>query len=94
MFLVSISIGKCRHKALVIKIKKYICVMSNEQQEHEKERVPYVTIFMLCTPTGDMNILICELFYMYIVIEDHYMWSSMLFVFPLSYKVSKGVLSM
>ena len=50
----------------------YIYVMSNEQQEHEKERIPYVTRFMLCTLIGDMNILICELFYMYIVIEDYY----------------------
>ena len=42
-FLLSISIGKCKHKTLVIKIKIYICVMGNEQQEHEKERVPSVT---------------------------------------------------
>ena len=41
--------------------------------------------------TGDMNILICELFYMYNVIEDHCMWSYMLYVFPLSYKLSMGV---
>ena len=67
--------------------------MSNEQQEHEKEQIPYVTRFLLCTPIGDMNILICELFYMYIVIEDHYRWSYMLFVFPLSYKVSTDVSS-
>ena len=67
--------------------------MSNEQQEHEKEQVPYVTRFMLCTSTGDINIMICELFYMYIVIEDHYMWSFKLSVFPLSYKLSTGVLS-
>ena len=70
-----------------------ICVMSNEQQEHEKERVPYVTRFLLCTPTGDMNSLICELFYMYIVIEDHCMRSYMLFVFSLGYNLSTGVLS-
>ena len=70
-----------------------VCVMSNEQQEHEKERVPYVTRFLLCTLTGNINILICELFYMYTIIEDHYMWSYMLFVFPLSYKLSMGVLS-
>ena len=92
-FPLSISIGKCRHKASVIKIKIYMCVMSNEQQEHEKERIPYVTRFLLCTPTGDMNILICELFFMYTVIEDHCMWSYMLSVFPLSYKLSTGVLS-
>ena len=67
--------------------------MSNEQQEHEMEWVPYVTIFRLCTPTGDMNILICELFYMYTIIEDHCMWSYMLSVFPLSYKLSTSVLS-
>ena len=70
-----------------------VCVMSNEQQEHEKERVPYVTRFLLCTSMGDMNILICELFYMDTVIKDHCMWSHMLFVFPLSYKLSTGVLS-
>ena len=45
---------------------KYIYVMSNEQQEHEKERVTYVTRFLLCTPVGDMNIMICELFYMHV----------------------------
>ena len=67
--------------------------MSNEQQEHEKEHVPYVTRFLLCTHTKDMNILICELFYMYIVIEDYYRWSYMLSVFPLSCKLSTGVSS-
>ena len=66
--------------------------MSNEQQEHEKERVPFVKRFLLCTPMGDMNISICELFYMYTVIEDHCMWSYMLYVFPLCYKLSTGVL--
>ena len=70
-----------------------VCVMSNEQQEHEKEQVPYVIRFLLCTPTGDMNILICELFYMYTVIEDHCMWLYRLSVFPLSYKLSTIVLS-
>ena len=68
-------------------------MMSNEQQEHEKEQVPSVTRFLLCTPTGDMNILIYELFYMYTVIEDHCMWSYMLYVFPLSYKLNTSVLS-
>ena len=92
-FPLSIFIGKCRHKASVIKIKIYICVMSNEQQQNEKERVPSITRFLLCTPTGDMNILICEFFYMYTVIEDHCMWSYMLSVFPLSYKLSTSVLS-
>ena len=67
--------------------------MSNEQQEHEKERVPSVTIFLSCTPMGDINILICELFYKYTVIEDHCMWSYMLSIFPLSYKLSTNILS-
>ena len=93
-FPLSISIGKCRYKASVIKIKIYICVMSNEQQEHEKERVSFVIRFLLCTPTGDINIMICELFYMYTVIEDHCMWSYVLSVFPLSDKLSMSVLSM
>ena len=65
--------------------------MSNEQQEHEKEQVHSFTIFMLCTPTKDMDILICELFYMYTVIEDHYRWSYTSSVFPLSYKLSTCV---
>ena len=56
-------------------------------------RVPYVLKSLLCTPTGDMNILIYELFYMYTVIEDHHKWSYMLYVFPLSYKLSTGVSS-
>ena len=77
----------------MIKIKIHICVMSNEQQEHEKERVPFVTRFLLCT-MGDINILICELFYMYSVIEDHCMWSYMLYVFPLSNKLIRVFLSM
>ena len=93
-FTVSISIGKCRHKASVIKIKIYTCMTSNEQQEHEKERVPYVTRFLLFTPTGDMNIMICKLFYMYTIIEGHCMWSYMLSVFPLSYKLSMTILSL
>ena len=70
-----------------------VCVMSNEQQERENEQVPSITRFSLCTSTGDMNILICELFYMYTVIEDHCMWSYILLVFPLSYKFSTCVLS-
>ena len=48
--------------------------------------------FMLCTPTEDMSILICKLCYMYTVIEDHCLWSYLLSVFPLSYKVSTSVL--
>ena len=37
--------------------------------------------------------MICELFYLYIVIEDHHKWSHMLSVFPLSLKLSMGVSS-
>ena len=55
--------------------------------------VPYVTRFLLCTPTGDVKTLIYELCYMYIVIEDHCVWSYMLSVFPLSYKLNTGVSS-
>ena len=57
-------------------------------------QVPSVTRFLLCTPMGDVKTLIYELCYMYTVIEDHYMWSYMLSVFPLSYKLSAGVSSM
>ena len=56
-------------------------------------RVLSVTRFLLCTPTGYVKTLIYELSYMYTVIEDHHMWSFMLFVFPLSYKLSTGVSS-
>ena len=56
-------------------------------------RVLYVTRFLLCNPTGDVKTLIYELSYMYNMIADHYMWSYMLFVFPLSYKLSTGVSS-
>ena len=55
--------------------------------------VLYVTRFLLCTPIGDVKTLIYELSYMYIVIEDHYMWSFMLTVFPQSYKLNIGVSS-
>ena len=55
--------------------------------------VPFVIRFMLCTPTGDVKTLIYELCYMYTVIEDRYMWSYMLSVFPLSYKLSTSVSS-
>ena len=56
-------------------------------------RVPYVTRFLLCTPTGDVKTMIYELCYLYIVIKDHCMWSYMLSVFPLSYKLRTGVSS-
>ena len=49
--------------------------------------VPSVTRFLLCTPTGDVKTLIYELCYMYTIIEDHCMWSYMLSVFSLSYKL-------
>ena len=52
-----------------------------------------VARFMLCTPTGDVKTLIYELSYMYIMIEDHRIWSFMLLVFPLGYKLSTGVSS-
>ena len=55
-------------------------------------RVLSVTRFLLCTSTGDVKTLIYELSYMYTVIEDNCMWSFMLYVFPLSYKLSMGVL--
>ena len=43
---------------------------------------------------GRLCIMICKLCYMYTIIEDHCMWSCMLSVFPLSYKLSTGVSSM
>ena len=46
---------------------------------------------LLSTPTGDMKTLIYDLSYMYTVIEDYHMWSFMLSVFPLSYKLSTSV---
>ena len=55
--------------------------------------VLYVTRFLLCTPMGDVKTLIYELSYMYTMIEDICMWSFMLSVFPLSYKLSMGVSS-
>ena len=54
----------------------------------------YVTRFMLYTPMGDVKTMIYELSYMYIVIKDHYMWSFVLNVFPLSYKLIMGVSSL
>ena len=56
-------------------------------------RVPSVTRFLLCTPTGDVKTMIYELCYLYTVIKDHCMWSYMLSVFPLSYKLRTGVSS-
>ena len=55
-------------------------------------RVLSVTRFLLCT-TRDVKTLIYDLSYMYIVIEDHCMWSYMLSVFPLSYKLNTGASS-
>ena len=54
-------------------------------------RVPLVLKLMLSTPTRDVKTQIYELSYMYTVIEDHCMWSYMLSVFPLSYKLSTSV---
>ena len=68
--------------------KTYLCFVLLYLQ------VPSITRFLFCTPTGDVKTLICELCYMYIVIEDHYKWSYMLSIFPLRYKLSKGVSSM
>ena len=56
-------------------------------------RVLSVTRFLLCTPTGDVKTLIYELSYIYTVIEDHCMWSFMLSVFLLSYKLNMSVSS-
>ena len=54
-------------------------------------RAPPVLKLLLSTPTRDVKTVIYELSYMYIVIEDHCMWSYMLFVFPLSYNLSTSV---
>ena len=56
-------------------------------------RVPIVLKILLSTPTGDVKTLIYELSYIYNVIEDHCMWSFMLSIFPLSYKLSTDVSS-
>ena len=53
--------------------------------------VPSVLKYLLSTLTGDVKTLIYELSYMYTVTEDHRMWSFMLYVFPLSYKLSTCV---
>ena len=45
-------------------------------------RVPPILKLLLSTLTGDVKTLIYELCYMYTVIEDHCMWSFMLFFFP------------
>ena len=56
--------------------------------------VPLVLKLMLSTPIGDVKTLIYELSYMYTVIEDHCMWSFILFIFALSYKLSTDVSSL
>ena len=56
-------------------------------------RVPPVLKLLLSTLTRDVKTLKYELSYTYTVIEDHCMWSFMLSVFPLSYKLSTGVSS-
>ena len=56
-------------------------------------RVPPILKLLLSTATGDVKTLIYELSYMYIVIEDHCIWSYMLYVFRLSYKFSTGISS-
>ena len=56
-------------------------------------RVPHVRKLLLSTPMGDVKTLIYELSYMYTMIEDHCMWSFMLSVFPLSYKLSTYISS-
>ena len=55
--------------------------------------VPPVLKLFLSTHTGDVKTLIYELSYMYTMIEDRCIWSYMLFVFPLSYKLSTSVSS-
>ena len=55
--------------------------------------VPSVLKDLLSTLTGDVKTLIYELSYMYTVTEDHRMWSFMLYVFSLSYKLSTCVSS-
>ena len=56
-------------------------------------RVPLVLKLLLSTPTGDVKTLVYELSYMYTVIDDHCMWSYMLSIFSLSYKLSTSVSS-
>ena len=55
--------------------------------------VPPILKLLLSTLMRDVNTMIYELSYMYPVIEDHCMWSYMLSVFPLSYKLSTCVSS-
>ena len=55
-------------------------------------RVPYVARFLLCTPTRYVKTLIYELCYKYTAVEDNFMWSYMLSVLPLSYKLITNVL--
>ena len=56
-------------------------------------QVPHVRKLLLSTPMIDVKILIYELSYMYTMIEDHCMWSFMLYVFPLGYKLSTDISS-
>ena len=55
--------------------------------------VPFVPKSLLSTPTINVKTLIYDLSYMYTMIEDDHMWSFMLYIFPLSYKLSTGVSS-
>ena len=91
------------HSLLSVYAGKYLYVMymnkiiyeikSNQLCSVVYLRVPSVTRFLLCTPTGDVKTLIYELCYMYTVIKDQCMWSYMLFVFLLNYKFSTSVSS-
>ena len=56
-------------------------------------QVPLIRKLLLSTLMGDVKTLIYELSYMYNVIEDNCMWSFMLPVFALSYKLSTGASS-
>ena len=92
----------CPSRSLLpVDVGKYLCVVYMNNMRYEIKviqlcsivylQVHSVTRFMLCTPTGDVKTLIYELCYMYTIIEDHYMWSYILYVFPPSYKLSMGV---
>ena len=91
------------HSLLPVDTGKYLYVVYMNNMIYEIKsnqlcsivylRVPSITRFLLCTPSGDMKTLIYELCYMYTIIEDHYKWSYMLYIFPLSYKLSIGVSS-
>ena len=56
-------------------------------------RVAFVLKSLSSTHTRDVKTLIYDFSYMYIVIEDNQIWSFMLSVFPLSYKLSTSVSS-